>query len=199
MLGRSTRGSIRAAALVALASFGAHQLRYLIGYGPNSGDRLSEHGHGYLAALLPELIGAAVVLLAATLVASALLGSGRMKAPASGRAQWLACSSALIAIFMVQETIEGVVSPGHPAGVAALTSGRAWVAAPLAMFFGALVIAVLNMLRDTDTTIALALRRRRALPRASRRLPAPIEPEWTPASICTLAFGFARRPPPRFS
>src|SRR4029079_6365706 len=102
------RSTLRGATLIALAAFGLHQLRYLIGYGDGSTTALSQQGHGYMATLLPELFGIAAVVIAAT-VASATILPRQNLAARSIRTNWLGSSVMLFAIFVLQETIEGML------------------------------------------------------------------------------------------
>ncbi len=186
----------RGAALLVLGALAVHQLRYLLAFGPATGEALHREGHGYLAQALPVLVGLAVAVVAATVVARALARSGRSaRMPfISGRALWYA--GALLTVFAVQELVEGSLAPGHPAGLDALVANGGWVAAPLALALGLAVAIAERLLARTDAAIASSLEQR-AQP------PAPCEPQAlnssftsVPRMAAPLAFGLARRPPP---
>jgi hypothetical protein len=52
---------------------------------------------------------------------------------------WRAASLALVAIYVVQESLEGALAGGHPAGIAAVFAGGGWTALPLALLIGGLI------------------------------------------------------------
>lgn len=145
----------RAAALLAGGAFALHQLRYLVGYGAGSHHELAGQGHAYMALLAPLV--AAALLLAAAEVCARLAGvraTGRSASPPAGfRRLWLAATGLLLAAYCVQESLEGALAPGHPAGLAALVGHGGWAAAPLAAALG-LVVAL--ALRGADRAIDIA-------------------------------------------
>lgn len=107
-------------------TFGLHQLRFAL-VGEDAGH---VHGHGYLTVAGPLLAG--VLLLALT------IGLGRAARGRAGRAPslrrvWLAASVALIAVYCVQESIEGQHT---------LFGHGGWLVVPLAVLIG-LAIALL--------------------------------------------------------
>ena len=167
--------ALRTSASIALGAFVVHQLRYLAG-GPGTGAE-----HSYLSAALPVLIALAVSsALGATAVA---LTTG---AAARQSAGWAFCTTALLVIFAVQETAEGVVPLAH----------GGWVAVPIAIVAGRLLSMLLALFRSVELRLT-------ASPRPSRRAPAVVGR----ARRCRaralaaepLAFGLARRPPRRLA
>jgi len=107
-------------------TFGLHQLRFTL-----AGEEASHvHGHGYLTVVGPILAG--LLLLALTLTL-ARFASGRADRAPRLRRVWLGASTALIAVYCVQESIEGQ----H-----ALFGHGGWLALPLAAAIG-LAIALL--------------------------------------------------------
>jgi hypothetical protein len=87
------------------------------------------------------------------------------------RRAWAAASAGLIALYCLQESVEGLLERGHPAGLAGVFGGGGWLAIPLAIVIG-LVIAL--ALRGADAALELARRpsprpQRRALPTVSVR------------------------------
>src|SRR3954447_9241271 len=150
---------LRATSLVAVAALALHELRYLIGYGGGTPEALASQGHSYL----PVVSGLAGVLLAlalAQLTARVLRGSGE-RSPPGFRSAWVLASAALIAIFVAQESLEGLLSSGHPAGMAAVAAHGGLVAVPLALALGGLVALGL---RGANRLVASAARRRAPVP-----------------------------------
>ena len=118
--------------MLAAGCLAVHELRFLAGYGGEG----AVGGHGYLDWLAPLL---ALALAASCGVWLARLGrvAGVQPRPAL---TWLGASAALIATYVVQETIEGLTSPGHPG----LLAHGGWIVIPAALAVGALVAATLR-------------------------------------------------------
>src|SRR5215210_1139954 len=127
------------AALLLAGALGVHELRYLLAFGGGAESALAHHGHGYLMLLMPVLAMASAFGLAVGLVRAAA-------APAVGSATlvrvrriWPAASAALLAIYVSQELLEGLLAPGHPTGWSGVFGSGGWVAIPLACAFGFVV------------------------------------------------------------
>lgn len=187
---------MRRIGLLVLAALGVHQLRYLIAYGSDSAGALDRQGHGYLTALLPDLVGIATVLIVATLAATAISRSARSRRGPHGPPAWLLCSISILAIFALQELAEGFAASGHPAGLAALFANGGWVAAPLAALFGALVALALRLLDSADQVLGTLAEQRDSRRSATPPQSDPVQHFAAPLAQLALAFGFARRPPP---
>jgi len=185
--------ALKTSTLIALGAFAVHQLRYLAGYGDGAGAALGSQGHGYLLAALPVLVVLAVSSVLGALIAVAL--SRRPGRPPRGRAGWAFCAAALLVVFAVQETAEGLMSSGHPGGLAALVGHGGWLAAPIAVVVGRVVSLLLAGLDTVERRLLepRPFRARRAMAAAAR----PPQPAIEPLACAALAFGFARRPPPR--
>jgi hypothetical protein len=156
--GRRSRS--RAAALLAGGAFALHQLRYLLGYGHHSHGELARQGHAYMTLLAP-LVAVVLMLVVADFCAR-MLGARAARHP--GRAPrlgqvWAAFTLCLLAAYVAQETLEGALAAGHPAGAAALLGHGGWVALPLAAAIG-LAVAVLVL----GVQQALELGRERPVP-----------------------------------
>jgi hypothetical protein len=185
---------LRSFALLGAGALGVHELRYVIAYGGDAGRALADQGHGYLDAVA-AVVGLVVLVAVAALLAALVHGAGPARRAGRGwRVRWLAASGALLAIFAVQELLEGALSPRHPGGIAAVLANGGWIAVPLALAFGAAVAA---LLRGADTVLA----RFAAVPRVPlRRAPritlprAPLVVRARPASA--LAGPGAGRAPP---
>jgi hypothetical protein len=183
--------ALKTSALIALGAFAVHQLRYLAAYGDGAGSALGAQGHAYLLVLLPVLVVLAASSALGALAAVAL--AGRPGAPARG-AGWAFCAAALLVVFGIQETAEGLLSQGHPGGLAALLGHGGWIAAPIAVVVGRIVSLLLAALGSVERKLA------EAGPIVTPRAPAVIgstRSRRTRDLACELlAFGFARRPPP---
>ena len=135
------------AALLVLGALAVHELRYRLGYGEGAEEAVHAHGHAYLTVVGPLAI----------LVAGLVLGRGLARW-ASGRpttvegrwrmtSLWLVLALALAAVFSVQELLEGLVAPGHPSGVAALTAGGGSIAFAAAAATGLVLALVVTLAR----------------------------------------------------
>jgi hypothetical protein len=128
--------TLRAAALLALAAFGVHEVRYLI-----VPDGHADAGHAYLAAA-PVLLALAIALAGGRTLAH--LGRG-----VAGRGlSWAAATAAIVAVHVGQELLERVLAGGGPAD-----AGLALVV-PLAAVAGLVVSA---LLRRTDQLLTEAV------------------------------------------
>ena len=184
-------GALKTSALIALGAFAVHQLRYLAGYGDGAGSALGAQGHAYLVVLLPVLVVLTVSGALGALAAAAL--RLRPGAPANG-AGWAFCATALLAVFCIQETAEGLLTSGHPGGLAALVGHGGWIAAPIAIVVGRVVSLLLRGLEKAERKLAAP--RPVSVPRAPAAIGGPRLRHTLPLAIAALAFGFARRPPP---
>jgi hypothetical protein len=180
----------RLAALLALGAFAVHQLRYLASFGGSA--ELAHQGHGYMADLLPPIAVFSLAALVATLIRGTE-GAPPVRVSMARRVPLFAAG--LVAVFAGQESLEGMLAAGHPAGFAGVFGHGGWVALPLAILVGFCCALVARLLEGVEVAIARAHRprpRRRAQMLEGRRsYAAPMLPQISP-----LAFGLARRPPP---
>jgi hypothetical protein len=181
--------------VLALGAFALHQLRYLIAFGSSSSAELARQGHSYMADALPVLAVFALSALLATLIRSRL-GPTLSRAPLARRAAALAL--ALLAIYVTQESLEGLLAAGHPAGAAAIFAGGGWLAFPLALLLGALAALVVRALEGIEVALAAPVRRAH-LPRPPRVSGRGRRAPGASLLDTPLAFGLARRPPPQLS
>jgi len=185
------------AGLIAVAALALHELRYLIGYGAFAGSALATQGHGYL-----PFAGPGVVLLLGLGLGQLLLTFRRALRSATATPPppfgllWLASICGLLAIYGSQELLEGLLSSGHPTGVAALGVDGGWSALPLACGLG-LIVAL--ALRGVATAEALVARRARRAPGVDPRAPRldPPRPDAHRPLLSVLATKLASRAPPR--
>jgi hypothetical protein len=139
------RDTLRAAALFAAGWWAVHQLRYLLAYGAGSGDALHQTGHAYLGPVAP-LLGMALVLGFARMVVRVTAApAGRSARTQRLTVLWPACAGGIALLYAAQETTEGVLAAGHPAGLAAIFGHGGWLAVPLAVMAGLAVAAALRV------------------------------------------------------
>jgi hypothetical protein len=142
-----------AAALLAGGAFVLHQLRYLLGYGGDSHAALGGQGHAYMTVLAP-VIAVALMLVIADLGARLIRASGERPAPAPALGRlWFLATLSLLTAYGLQESLEGALAPGHPAGADALVGHRGWAAVPLAV---ALALAIALLVRGAHGALELA-------------------------------------------
>jgi len=182
-----------------VAAFMVHQLRYYLAYGAGWQAELARTGHSYLHSVVPWLVALAALTLGGFLWRLGQALSGQRSLPrysVSLLGLWLVSAAGLLAIFVVQETLEGFLATGHPAGLAAAFAYGGWWAIPVSLCVG-LVLATLfhGGLWVLDET---ARRRARAPRSAARRAGKAIRPFATvfPVLLAPLAAGWSRRGPP---
>jgi hypothetical protein len=188
-----TAHGVRLAAIMALGAFALHQLRYLIAFGGSSSAELAQEGHGYMSDLLPPV---AVLVLAAgvaTLIRGTE-GSSSVRTPLAHRVAGFA--GALLAIFFAQESLEGLIVAGHPAGAGAVLANGGWLALPLAGVIGALAALLARLLEEVEHAIAVVHTDRSRLPRPPAVRGRSLSAHRLRLSREALALGLARRPPP---
>lgn len=160
----------RAMAALATGAYVLHQLRYLLSYGESAGPALEREGHAYLEIVLPAIT---VLLLCAALQFGAELMTQRAapaRRPSSLALRWAALASALLLTYVVQESLEGALAAGHPAGAAAFLGSGGWAAAPLAAGLG-LGLALVLDLADAAVSSRAAAATEMALPMGARACP----------------------------
>ena len=180
--------------LLAAGVYAVHQLRFLVGYGPNAHAQLAAQGHAYMTLLAPLLALALVLVLAEFAARLARAAPG----PA-GRAPrlaplWAFSVVALLVAYSAQETLEGLLTSGHPGSVAGLVGHGGWTALPFAAAV-ALVIALLT--RGARCALELAAEPRPAIraPRTSFRISPSAAPQTPPRRAPALGGTAARAPP----
>ncbi|MGH2991324.1 MAG: hypothetical protein ACRDMA_15970 [Solirubrobacterales bacterium] len=181
--------AVRPATLVAGGVFAVHELSYHAGFGADAAATLQ--GHSYLAALLPAL----AALVALTLVVTVEGGvAGTRARRASPLSRIVAYAGAILALFCVQEAVEGLLAGGDPVriGVALVSGG--FVAAPLSLGFGFVAWLAVRGLEAVEERIAIRFERP-ASPGSARF---GLRPRWLDVllSPTLLAGGAAARAPP---
>jgi len=196
MAHRRLRAAVRSRGFLLLpaAAFAVHQLRYTLAYGSHASQALSAQGHSYLNSLAPWLVllvafGAASFLLR---VAAALAGRQNARPARSFVELWAIAAGALVAIYVLQEVLEGAFASGHPTGAGGVVGHGGWLAFPLAVAFGAAVAALLRVGYAIVAVAARAVARR---PVALRQISLP---RWSFVLLprSPLAAAAAGRAPP---
>jgi hypothetical protein len=186
---------LRLISLLGAGSIMVHELRYTIGYGGLASQALIAQGHSYL----PFLEALALVL-----VAGAMLRFGRSVArarrgycePETARftTLWLRASAALAGVYTLQESLEGAVAPGHPAGLIGVFGHGGWTALLLSLAIGAVIALILRGAYHVIRYVA-RLQAWRPRPAPARR---PSRPPFRPfrRRLDVLAWNLAGRAPP---
>jgi hypothetical protein len=182
--------NVRLASILAVGAFGLHQLRYLLAAGSSSS---AEHAaHGYMSDLMAPV---AVLVLAAALATLIRGTEGAVpeRAPLGRRIALFA--GALFAIYVGQESLEAILTAGHPALIDSMLSGGGWLALPLAIGIGAALALLARALERVEHAIAIVhAKRGRSRPPAVRGR--ALAARALSLTFSPLPFGLARRPPP---
>jgi hypothetical protein len=182
---------MRLAPLLAAGALVLHELNGLAG-----GDAVAGHGHSYL----PLAAALVTVLLALTCArfARELWQASRGRVAHSTQpgfaVLWLLASLTLISTFVLQEWIEGWVTPGHPATLAHAVAHIGLVAPLLALALGAAIALLLRAARSA--IVLLAQRHARGTSRRADRGRWPAAPPLALPRLHVLAANRAGRAPP---
>lgn len=184
----------RATGVLALGVLALHELSFVV----TGGEPASVHaGHAYLAAAVPVVVMLATVLLAVSMLAP--LGGGPLSRGSLGPlSRTLLYAGLLLGAFLVQELLEGLLEPASAHPLEHVLGPGAIVALPLALALGAVAALATRGLEGVEGLLAAVQALSPPRPRRSRRKasrPAH-EPPRLRAAGASLAFGFARRPPP---
>ncbi len=186
----------RAAGVLALGVLALHELSYALTGGGPSG---AHAAHAYLAGAVPVVVMLATALLAVTLLAP-LGGDSFARGSRGVFSRTVLYAGLLLGAFYAQELTEVLVDPAPGDVLAPLAGAGALVAVPLALSLGLVAALVTRGLEDVEELLAAAqLGALHTPPRT--RYEQPARPNGAssrrlPAAGASLAFGFARRPPP---
>jgi hypothetical protein len=188
---------VRWPVLLLVGALCVHHGRYLLAFGSDAGEQSLAHGHAYLSGVVPWVVLAALLLSIAFLAALVRAWrTGELEAaPRSFRVLWLAGSAALVAIYTGQELAEGLLAPGHEAGLSGVLGAGGWTALPLALLAAA---AIAWLSREAPALIARAAAlgaRQPAAPRAHRGTRLPLPRDARPPRDVLAAFLAGRGPP----
>lgn len=185
--------------LLAVGAVALHELRYVAAPGAHIHDASVSHMHSHL----PLAIAIACMVFVAAVVdfvAALLAANGdrtSVAAPVRLSRAWPAATFALLAVFVVQESLEGALFGGHMAGMHGLFGHGGWSVAIFAPLLGA-VIAFL--VRGSQKAIELVARKRATRPRRKPARTLPMRPLLIAAPrLSLLARNLAGRAPPPVS
>ncbi len=180
------------------AAFVVHQLRFLLAFGSDASVELQRTGHSYLHSLVPWIVLLIAVVAGGFLWALGRAVAGQRSLPRytlSLTGLWLACSGALVVIYVSQECLEGLFATGHPGGLAGIFAYGGWWSIPAALCVGLVLAAVVHGARWVLEVVASRRARRRA------RFVIPELLPWSGAValslLAPLAGGWSGRGPPR--
>lgn len=132
--------------VVPAAALVVHQARYSLAYGARANSELSAQGHSYLHSVVPWAV-LALGLAATSWLRKVALAyrSGTTGARIAPLRLWAVTTATLVAVYAVQETLEGFVASGHPAGVGGVVGQGGWWALPVAALAAVAVVALLRL------------------------------------------------------
>jgi hypothetical protein len=134
-------------ALVPAAALAVHQLRFVLAFGGSAGTELARQGHSYLHSLAPWIVMLIGVAIGGFLRA---LGRALAKQRSVSRytlslgALWITCAVCLVAIYVTQEFVEGLLATGHPGGLAGIFGYGGWWSIPGAVCVGLVLAAIFH-------------------------------------------------------
>jgi hypothetical protein len=184
------QASGRGLVLLPAAALLVHQLRYWLAYGSAASNELADQGHAYLGTVAPWV----VIMTAGGLglfLARLLRGRAATQRSRSFAELWGGTAAGLIAIYVLQESLEGLLAYGHPGGLAGVFGHGGWSAIPAAI---AVAFGVALLLRVGESLVRL-VSRARTLP--VRSPVARVRAGQVLARVRPLASAAAGRAPPR--
>jgi hypothetical protein len=195
---RAIGHSVARAAVVPIAAFAVHQLRYLLAFGTGASAELQRQGHSYLHSFAPWLVLGLGLAAGAFLSSLGRALSGQTTLPRYGVSLlglWLTCSVCLIVIYASQELLEGLFATGHPGGLPGTFGYGGWWAIPAALCVGLVLAALLHGARWLLHEVGA--RHARRFPAASARPTRPARPvDALLPRLAPLALGWCGRGPP---
>jgi hypothetical protein len=181
--------------IVPAAALVVHQARYSLAYGARANAQLAAQGHSYLHSLVPWTVLALGAGLAAFVRRAAhahATGESGRAASLGARVLWLLTTAGLVALYALQETLEGTFATGHPSGIDGVFGHGGWWAVPVAAVVAVAVVALLSLARTLLRLVAASHRRVvfRVAPVLLPQAPALVR-------VAPLARAAAGRAPPR--
>lgn len=180
-------------------AFAVHQLRYWLAYGSRAGHEMAVQGHSYLHSVVPWIVLLIALACGAFLVALGRALGGSVSLPRytlSFCSLWLLCATCLVAVYFIQEFLEGLFLTGHPAGVAGVFGYGGWWSIPAAVAAGLVLAAAFHGARRVLQAVVERRARRRTAPARPPVIRRPQLQIPTPA-LAPLADGWSGRGPPR--
>lgn len=146
------------------AALVVHQARYTLAYGGRANAELAAQGHSYLHSLVPWVVltlGVGAWLFLQRVAAAVRSGRPGRFSRLAAPTLWSLTTAGLIAIYAVQETLEGLVSSGHPNGAAAVFGHGGLWSIPAAAVVAVFVVLLMRVGRAVLRTAARLGARRR--------------------------------------
>jgi hypothetical protein len=179
--------------LLAIGAVALHELRYLMDSGAGHDALAGTHSYLPLVITLAMLAFVAALIDFATTLAVTSRHGLDLQRPSRVSRAWPAATLALLATFVLQESLEGALLGGHSAGLHGLFGHGGWSVAIFAPILGALIAF---LLRGSDNALALAARRApRARLKPVRVIPMR-PPTFSAPRLRLLARHLAGRAPP---
>lgn len=199
---RAHRGPlIRRLALLGVmpaATLAVHQLRYWLAFGSRAGAELQIQGHTYLHSAVPWVVVPLAIAVGMFLSALGRALGGECSVSrytVSFLALWLVCAAALVAVYVIQELLEGLFATGHPAGLVGIFGYGGWWSIPSALAVGLVLAAVFHGARWVLREVA-ERHQQAARGRPRRIQPARIPDVTVPLRPVPLVDGWSGRGPP---
>jgi hypothetical protein len=187
------------AALMPAGAFAVHQLRYWLAFGSHAGIVMAHEGHSYLHSVVPWVVLLIGLSVGAFLLALGRALGGEVSVPRytlSFTALWLLCAGALVAIYMTQEFLEGLLATGHPGGLVGIFGYGGWWSIPAALAVGLVLAAAFHGARRMLHAVAERCARRATITRRPLHAVQSWHEVLLPA-VAPLADGSSGRGPPR--
>jgi hypothetical protein len=177
--------ALRPVTLIAGGAFAVHELSYLAGFGTAGSNAPVDHS--YVAALLPPLAILAALALFATVERGV---AGRRAQPASPLTRVLTYAAAILALFIGQEMVEGLLASADPIQIGTVLAAHGVVAIPLAVALGFVVWLAMRGLETVEARIAT--RFDQSTPRRAARL--GLRPRWLDFALSPALFAGSAAP-----
>jgi hypothetical protein len=127
----------RLAILLLLGALAVHELRYRLGFARQAEEAAHGHGHEHLVIAGPALATLCALGLAMVIVRTAAGAQTGRRVRLT--LVWPAASMAMLSLYVSQELVEGLLSPAHPDGLAAVFGDGGSLAVPASAAVGAVV------------------------------------------------------------
>jgi hypothetical protein len=179
--------------LVPAAALVVHQARYTLAYGARANSELAAQGHSYLHSVVPWAVLALGLAATSWLRRVALAHrTGAVGSRVAPLRLWAVTTATLVAVYAIQETLEGFVASGHPGGIGGVVGHGGWWAVPVA---AVAAVAVVALLRLGEEVVRLAARISAPAVATAPPLVFPASAELVPVRVRARAA--AGRAPPR--
>ncbi len=185
-------------ALMPVAAFAVHQLRYYLAYGSAAGAVLERTGHSYLHSVVPWIVMGVALAAGGFVWAVGRAVAGQRSVArftVSFAGLWVVCAACLVAIFACQEFLEGLFAAGHPAGLVGIFGYGGWWSIPAAVCVGLVLAAVFHGARWVLDEVAQRHGRERS-GAAVRVASIPWPADVVVSRLAPLAEGWSGRGPP---